>query len=221
MRIILSLSFFILIGTSLFGQWQTSGNNVYYNSGFVGVGLVPTTRPFEVNGFAMTYFDGDNSKFLQFGHGGVNGYLFSNFGRFDFRVGASFAPENSVLSITSDGKVGIKTFNPVSVLSVNGGVESEEVQVKQDVADYVFEEDYNMLTLHQLENFIHENGHLPNIQTQEDVDNNRGHVKLGELSVSLMEKVEELTLHLIELNKRITKLESENVRLQNALEKKN
>lgn len=114
--------------------------------------------------------------------------------------------ENSYLNAVV-GNVGIGTTNPQSKLSVKGKVESEEVQVKQNVADYVFRDDYKLMDLDELESYIKTYGYLPNIQNDESVELNRGYVKLGELSISLMEKIEELTLHVIELNKRIKTLE--------------
>lgn len=126
-----------------------------------------------------------------------------------------FATTSTVrMSITAAGNVGIGTTNPNSLLSVNGKVESEEIQVIADVADYVFEEDYKLMSLEALESYINENGYLPNIQNRSDVEKNRGLVKIGELSISLMEKMEELTLHLIDLNKKVKNLENVNKNLK-------
>jgi len=122
--------------------------------------------------------------------------------------------------VLPNGNMGVGTISPQSKLSIKGNLESEEVQVKQTVADYVFKKDYKLMSLSEIESFISENGHLPRIQTQKDVDENRGLVKLGDLSVSLMEKVEELTLHMIEMDKRIKSLEEENKDLKESLNKK-
>ena len=127
--------------------------------------------------------------------------------------------EDAQLTVARNGMIGIGTDNPASMLSINGNMESEEVQVKQDVADYVFKEDYQLMSLEQLENFINVNGHLPNVQNEKEVAENRGLIKLGELSVSVLEKVEELTLHVIELNKRVKSLEAENAKLKEELKK--
>lgn len=122
------------------------------------------------------------------------------------------------MRLTTDGKLGIGTTNPQSLLSVKGSMESQEVQVKATVADYVFKDDYQLLSLEEIENYINEKGHLPKIQNDADVKANRGYVKIGELSISLMEKVEELTLHMIEMNKRVKALEKENNELKKQLE---
>jgi hypothetical protein len=76
-----------------------------------------------------------------------------------------------------------------------------------DFPDYVFASDYNLRPLAMLENYIDEQGHLPNIPTAADVAENG--INVGELQVAQMEKIEELTLYLIELNKQIKALQTE------------
>ena len=93
-------------------------------------------------------------------------------------------------------------------LAVGGKMIAEEVKVRlrANWPDYVFDEDYNKPTLEELEASIEENGHLPNIPSAEEVKA-EGYL-LGEMDVKLLEKIEELTLYIIELNKKIEKLES-------------
>lgn len=122
----------------------------------------------------------------------------------------------SHFTIKKSGEVGIGTDNPTLPLSVNGKIESEEIEVVVDVPDYVFEEDYALFSLPQLEQFIQKNKHLPNIQSVSDAQNNRGgYVRLGEFSAGILENLETTILHVIEMNKKIEKLEQENKELTN------
>ncbi|ELR68658.1 hypothetical protein C900_00169 [Fulvivirga imtechensis AK7] len=85
---------------------------------------------------------------------------------------------------------------------------SEEVVVKLQSSwpDYVFEENYNLTPLQDLEIYLKENKHLPGIPDAKTVEEEG--VKLGEMNAKLLEKVEELTLYIIELEKRIKSLEN-------------
>ena len=74
-------------------------------------------------------------------------------------------------------------------------------------SDFVFDKDYKMMPLHELENYVNANHHLPQLpsaaeQTEKGVD-------LGEMQNKLLQKIEELTLIVIEQNKRIDELEKE------------
>ena len=71
--------------------------------------------------------------------------------------------------------------------------------------DYVFQADYKLKSLEEIDQFIQENGHLPNVPSAEEVETEGQ--DLGQMNKILMEKVEELTLHLINQNKRIKELE--------------
>ncbi len=89
-----------------------------------------------------------------------------------------------------------------------GFLEAEEIKVYNDAfPDYVFKNDYQLKSLPEIESFIDENKHLPGIPTEEEVKKNG--VNMGELQVKLLEKIEEMTLHMIKMQKRITELESQ------------
>jgi len=81
--------------------------------------------------------------------------------------------------------------------------------------DRVFNTDYKLITLTELENFITQNKHLPGIPTEADVLKNG--IKTGEMDAMLLNKIEELTLYLLEQNKKIDILIKENVELKNKL----
>ncbi len=96
------------------------------------------------------------------------------------------------------------------MLAVSGRVLSEEVKVQLKSAwpDYVFTPSYNLQSLSEVESFINENGHLPNIPSAAEVEENNG-IELGAMNAKLLEKIEELTLHLIEKDKQLQTQEAE------------
>ncbi|MFZ5972135.1 MAG: hypothetical protein ACOYXA_11130 [Bacteroidota bacterium] len=117
------------------------------------------------------------------------------------------------MRIGPSGNVGIGTTNPDFKLTVNGKIKAEEVQVVVDVpADYVFDEGYSLKPLEVVEQFIKENKHLPGVPNAETLKANGWQV--GEMNNKLLEKVEELTLYLIEIKKEIHQLRKENEELK-------
>ena len=72
--------------------------------------------------------------------------------------------------------------------------------------DYVFQSDYKLKTFAELRDFINTNKHLPNMPTAADVEKNGA--DLGEINRVLVEKVEELTLYILELEERVVEVES-------------
>jgi hypothetical protein len=95
-------------------------------------------------------------------------------------------------------------------LLVKGGILTEKVKVALattgDWADYVFEPTYQLLPLANVEEFIKTNKHLPNVPSAEEMVTNG--LDVAATNKMLMEKIEELTLYVIDLNKEIQKLKS-------------
>ncbi|MEL6919152.1 MAG: hypothetical protein AAFO99_15660, partial [Bacteroidota bacterium] len=93
-------------------------------------------------------------------------------------------------------------------LAVDGKIIGEEIKVQLNGQwpDYVFTDNYKLLSLETLEEFIVDNGHLPNIPSAENVERNG--LELGEMSRLLLEKIEELTLYTIALKKQVEQLET-------------
>jgi hypothetical protein len=98
----------------------------------------------------------------------------------------------NLLKVTSDGKLWAREI---------------EVTLTTTFPDYVFADDYKLKTLAEVETYINENNHLPNVPSATEVAENG--LNLGEMDAVLLEKVEELTLYILELNKRIEELEAE------------
>ncbi|TDP61970.1 hypothetical protein [Flavobacterium dankookense] len=122
------------------------------------------------------------------------------------------SPFNYIMSISAEdnGRVGIGDFTVFPTTSggvdvsnyklfVKGGILAEEVRVSTTWADYVFLKDYKLKSLKEVEQFINDNGHLPNVPSAKQVKEEG--IELGEMAKIQQEKIEELTLYIIEQNK--------------------
>lgn len=93
------------------------------------------------------------------------------------------------------GSVDVSSYN----LFVKGGILTEEVRVSNTWADYVFSKDYKLPTLQDVEKHILEKGHLINVPSAKEVAENG--IELGDMAKVQQEKIEELTLYIIDQNK--------------------
>ncbi len=99
------------------------------------------------------------------------------------------------LSIDNDGN---GTFS--NDVCVGGIITAEEIKLQQDaLPDYVFEEDYALMSIKETEAFINEHKHLPEIPSAQEAKENG--VNMGEMQAKLLQKIEELTLYMIEIKK--------------------
>jgi hypothetical protein len=104
------------------------------------------------------------------------------------------------MRISNNGNVGIGTATPNAKLAVNGNIRAREIKVETaNWPDYVFTKDYQLLSLKETEQHIKDKGHLPGIPSAEEVKTNG--VDLGDMNAKLLKKIEELTLHLIAIEK--------------------
>jgi hypothetical protein len=122
-----------------------------------------------------------------------------------------------VLNKEGNIRIGTATMPIGYKLAVGGDVIAERVVVKLQTnwPDYVFSPTYQKATLPEVEQYILKNNHLPNIPSAQEVAE-KGQ-DIGAMNVKMMEKIEELTLYLIEQNKRMDALEKKNEMLENAL----
>ena len=120
-------------------------------------------------------------------------------------LGIGYGTES--LTMHHGGNVGIGTTTPGSFkLAVEGKIGAREVQVtlQNPWPDYVFEPTYDLKPLAEIETYIKENKHLPEVPSAKEMEANG--VQLGEMNMLLLKKVEELTLYVIELKKEVAEL---------------
>ena len=109
-----------------------------------------------------------------------------------------------------DGSVGFGTLNPDAgyKVSVNGKIRAKEIKVEANWADFVFADEYVLPPLAEVEAFIKENRHLPEIPSEAEVKENG--IELGGMNAKLLQKIEELTLYMIEMKKENEELKRKN-----------
>ncbi len=114
-----------------------------------------------------------------------------------------WSESGSVASYTGNVAVGSTSVPMGYKMAVDGKLITEEVRVELSDTwpDYVFEKDYQLPSLEEIKKHIEEKGHLPNMPSAKEVEANG--IELGEMNRLLLEKIEELTLHVIFLKKEI------------------
>lgn len=205
--------------------WNTYGNHV--NSNFRWIGTIENFD-FNVRTNNIYRMSVKNNGDIGLGSFGGNNYnnsgakfqmYINNSG--DINLGATPTNTTFAMTVKANGSVGIGTLlsnNPNNYkLAVNGTIGCRELKVEISSttwSDFVFQKNYKLMPLKDVEAFIIANQHLPNVPSNADVDSNGG-INVAQMESKLLEKVEELTLYIIEQNKKIEALEKEVAQLKN------
>lgn len=225
--------FFLSIFSFIFTNEIISQTNSFPSDGNVGIGItnpnyllhakINGTEPTisihnagGIGGAAFNMIDENSNSFWKFKSFYVNGGGFKirdQNNSIDVVVIENNSAANAIL-IKQGGKIGIGgQTNPRTKLDVlgtiacdsivvDGLVTSREVKVRTDVwPDYVFNNNYKLMPLSEVERYIVEYKHLPGIPSEREVM--KEGINVGEMNKLLLEKIEELTLHLINLQKQI------------------
>jgi hypothetical protein len=195
------------------GESSTPRFFIKGSNGFVGVGTTNPTTAFEVKAVGMwdgtiranTNGPSQYSSFALLENGTLRWALYNHPGNNSSLLFANSAGQDK-MAITQDGKLGIGTISPDAKLTVKGNIHAEEVKVDLTVPgpDYVFEAQYNLPSLQEVENYIQQNKHLPEVPSAKEMEQNG--INLSEMNMLLLKKVEELTLYVIELKKEVNEL---------------
>lgn len=138
-----------------------------------------------------------------------------------FETGRLSAAATIRMTINSAGNVGIGTTTPGSYkLAVEGTIGARRMKVTQGSwADFVFHPDYELPTLQEVERFIKANRHLPEIPSAREVESDG--LDVGEMNKKLLQKIEELTLYMIEMKKESIVQRAELEALKKEMKRKN
>jgi len=215
------------------GYFTPTSTYINPNGGNVGIGTANPADKLDINGntkalrYYNTLLSGSNSRnsFQSFAFnspGFVTGWIAADFGGSgsENRIVVGSGPNgtavigahnntltawaNVIINPEADGNVGIGTTNPQEKLSVNGNIRAKQIKVETaNWPDYVFAKNYTKMPLPELEQFIAKNKHLPEVPSAQQVA--KEGIELGTNQATLLKKIEELTLYVIDQNKELKK----------------
>ncbi|WP_417800731.1 hypothetical protein [Tenacibaculum sp.] len=210
-------------------SWMNTEKVRINPNGNVGIGTTSPSEKLEVKEGNIRIYGVNTSRYIRFGEVNYQGAFINydgtknvlNIGVNNINTADLSNDYNAISIVRSTGNVGIGTSDTKGFkLGVDGKVVATEVKVATyaNWADFVFEKNYELPTLENVEKHIKEKGHLQDIPSAKEVEKNG--FFLGEMDAKLLQKIEELTLYTIQQEKEIKELKKQNSKIEK-LEKEN
>lgn len=203
-------SYNIFMGANA-GEQNTTGNSNIFIGNYAGGESFSGNSNVIIGGSAGSYGNGSGNIFIGSAAGetetGSNKLFIANSEDETPLIWGDFATDQLKFNATKVGIGSITTFPTTSAgvsltnykLFVKGGILADEVRVSTTWSDYVFESGYKLPTLEEVEKHIKEKGHLINVPSGKQVEADG--IEVGQMAKIQQEKIEELTLYIIEQNK--------------------
>jgi hypothetical protein len=173
--------------------------------GNVGIGTTsaPIAKLHVVDAAGGFFFDGLNTEYNR-----IKSTAVAPVTPKPLLISAQLSGTTPDIYINTSGNVGVGTMNPTSKLTVAGNINSREVKVTVDAgADFVFDTNYNLPSLDSVDKYIKENKHLPEIASADEMK--KDGINLSEMNIKLLQKIEEMTIYIIEQQKQNSKQSKE------------
>ncbi len=209
------------------GNIQTNGyvksmsSNIYWGDNQRIYGNNNAALHYYSNHSTASHFSFYDKEGTNYGHiygsgDGTNFGLLDGDGQWSYRAALddyiSFSINSSEkMRIEDNGYVGIGTATPQYKLDVCGQIRSEEVVVENNWCDYVFDEDYSLKSIDEQVEFIEENGHLANFESEVEM---AGEINIGDVTKRQQQTIEEQMLYIGQLNEDNKELQKQNEELQ-------
>ncbi|MZP54981.1 MAG: hypothetical protein GT600_06000, partial [Bacteroidales bacterium] len=193
---------------------NSSTFKVYKSTGRVGIGTAPTYK-LDVAGDRIRLVNG--TEWIAMRTDGGTGYLDLSFGAGSLVIQGSTTNENVIIN-PSMNKVGIRTWTPQYELDVNGSIRAigsvyyggsttSANGTAYTKPDYVFGNEYSVMKINEVEDYLHLENHLPWVTSAEKEKRENGDATdMTRMAFETLETVENLQMQIIELNKKVTEL---------------
>jgi hypothetical protein len=225
-KIYLTITFLIFIVAISKAQWTTSGTTIYYNTGSVGIGTANPSSQLAISGTSSTNPNNTGAEILysaltfqNLSSGGLNYIVgrissiqengnYIDAGSLAFSTGVAGLYERMRINTAGNILIGKTTqTNTGYKLDVNGNIRANAITVNSTGADFVFDPVYKLMPLADLSEYLKNNNHLPGVASAKQMQTDG--LNLGDNQTKLLQKVEELTLYVIEKDEQLKKQQAQ------------